>query len=229
MKPYGYIYETTNLINGNKYIGQKKSNKFLGNSYLGSGMIFVKAVNKYGKENFNVELICFCDTKKDLDAAERFYISQANAVKSSNYYNIGIGGQGGELFKGHMHSEASRNLMSNKRKGKRTLPEDFHQTEYQKHCMRMMSKIDGNPMKGKKHTEETKLKMRLNHYDCRKENNSFYGKHHTEETKKRISETSKGRNAGKLWINNGVTRKLVYKDQLQQYLDNGYKLGKIFD
>lgn len=34
---YGYIYKTTNLINGKIYIGQKKSEKFLGINYLGSG------------------------------------------------------------------------------------------------------------------------------------------------------------------------------------------------
>ena len=33
---YGYIYETTNLINGKKYIGKKASTKFL-EDYYGSG------------------------------------------------------------------------------------------------------------------------------------------------------------------------------------------------
>lgn len=37
---YGYIYKTTNLINGKIYIGQHKANKFLGQSYLGSGKRF---------------------------------------------------------------------------------------------------------------------------------------------------------------------------------------------
>ena len=32
----GYIYETTNLINGKKYIGKHKSNKF-DHNYYGSG------------------------------------------------------------------------------------------------------------------------------------------------------------------------------------------------
>ena len=34
---YGYIYKTTNLVNGKIYIGQKKSDVFLGDKYLGSG------------------------------------------------------------------------------------------------------------------------------------------------------------------------------------------------
>ena len=53
---YGYIYKTTNLINGKIYIGQHKSNLF-DSQYKGSGVILRKAFAKYGKENFKVEII----------------------------------------------------------------------------------------------------------------------------------------------------------------------------
>lgn len=43
---------------------------------------------------------------------------------------------------------------------------------------------------GKKHTEETKKKMKENQLG---KNNSFYGKTHTEEIKQRISSANKGR------------------------------------
>lgn len=42
----GYIYKTTNLINGKIYIGQKRSKKFLKERYLGSGKILKKAIKK---------------------------------------------------------------------------------------------------------------------------------------------------------------------------------------
>lgn len=51
---YGYIYKTTNLINGKIYIGQYKSNLF-DSQYKGSGVILRKAFAKYGKENSNVK------------------------------------------------------------------------------------------------------------------------------------------------------------------------------
>ena len=53
---FGYIYRTHNKVNGKMYIGKRISNKFLENEYLGSGKILRNAVNKYGKENFYVEL-----------------------------------------------------------------------------------------------------------------------------------------------------------------------------
>lgn len=41
----GYIYLTTNLTNKKKYIGRKQSDKFLGTSYLGSGVHLKRKVN----------------------------------------------------------------------------------------------------------------------------------------------------------------------------------------
>ena len=69
---YGYIYKTTNLVNGKIYIGQKKSNVFLGDKYLGSGKILKMAIEKYGKENFSVELLHESLNKLDLDAMEKY-------------------------------------------------------------------------------------------------------------------------------------------------------------
>ena len=42
---FGYIYKTTNLINGKIYIGQHKSEVF-DNSYYGSGKLIGRAITK---------------------------------------------------------------------------------------------------------------------------------------------------------------------------------------
>ena len=90
---YGYIYETTNLINGKKYIGKHKSNKFDSN-YYGSGTGILKAIEKYGKENFKVIILEEIDTnQKDLDCKEVYYIEKYNAVKNELYYNNSYGGE----------------------------------------------------------------------------------------------------------------------------------------
>lgn len=92
---YGYIYKTTNLLNGKIYIGQKKSAVFLGESYLGSGKYLVRAVNKYGKENFHVEMIDSAESRDELSQLEIRYISEYDATNHLKGYNIAKGGIGG--------------------------------------------------------------------------------------------------------------------------------------
>ena len=49
-----------------------------------------------------------------------------------------------------------------------------------------------HPWYGRKHSEETKRKIRENHADCSGENNAMYGKKHSEDSLKKMSESHKG-------------------------------------
>lgn len=111
---FGYIYKTTNLVNNKLYIGQKQSNKFLGDKYLGSGFYLKKAIVKYGKDNFKVDLLCECSSKIELDEKEKYYIKKLNTTNRKIGYNIATGGEGnnGGQFKGHKHSEEYKKKMS---------------------------------------------------------------------------------------------------------------------
>lgn len=92
---YGYIYKTTNLINGKKYIGQHRTNlDCLDPNYLGSGKLILEAIQKYGKENFLVEIIKWCEDDEDLNSSEIEIISLLDAVNSNDYYSIAHGGLG---------------------------------------------------------------------------------------------------------------------------------------
>ena len=92
----GYIYETTNLINNKKYIGLT-NREALDKTYLGSGKIILKAINKYGKKNFSVRVLEYVENDEDLPIRERYFIKKYDAVSSDKYYNISEGGQG-EMF-----------------------------------------------------------------------------------------------------------------------------------
>ena len=91
---YGYIYETTNLVNGKKYVGQKKSKVFLKEEYLGSGKLILLAIKKYGKENFSIKLIEECNTREELDEREIYWIANLRKNYSpSMIYNIADGAE----------------------------------------------------------------------------------------------------------------------------------------
>lgn len=94
MRNYGYVYITTNLINGKKYIGMDKWDEF-SDSYLGSGIHLNRAIEKYGKENFKKEILCEYETEEELIEKEIYYIDLYDAVKSKEFYNLKKGGIGG--------------------------------------------------------------------------------------------------------------------------------------
>lgn len=91
---YGYIYKTTCLTNNIIYVGQKKSSKYLGQKYLGSGKILKQAIEKYGRNNFKVELLEECSTFEELNQKEIYWIEKFNSTNKDIGYNITTGGQG---------------------------------------------------------------------------------------------------------------------------------------
>lgn len=92
---YGYIYKTTNLVNGKIYIGQHKAEKFEPEIYLGSGTLFRRALYKYGKDNFTQQLLCECMSQQEMNAKEKHYIQKYNATDIKVGYNLSVGGIGG--------------------------------------------------------------------------------------------------------------------------------------
>lgn len=153
--PYGYIYKTTNLINGKIYIGQHKKT-YLDENYLGSGFSLSRAIKKYGKNNFTCQILEFCKDKKDLDIKEIKYIRLFNSTDPSKGYNISSGGQGGDLgpvvnykisqkLKGRPKSEEQKKLLSERNKGHKNSPE----------VRRKISQAN----KGKKLSQEVKDKI----------------------------------------------------------------------
>ena len=200
---YGYIYITTNLIDGRKYIGQKKSDKFLHEKYLGSGKILKQAIEAYGKENFKVELLCECESKEELDEMEIYYIKFYYAQTSRKYYNICKGGQagpGGPRFKGHRHTETTKQKMSDDRKGEK------------------------NSNYGNRWTQSEELKA-LHSKLSSGEANGMFGKKHSDEAKKLIGEKNSKALRGRIHMTNGEVNKYVKPDDINYYLSIGFYKG----
>lgn len=97
------IYKITNKINGKIYIGQHRGNNPF---YFGSGKILRKAILKYGKLNFEKEIIEICDDEDCLDSKEKYWISYYNSTNRDIGYNIR---EGGGLNGGHYDMNGSNN------------------------------------------------------------------------------------------------------------------------
>jgi len=184
--PYGFIYITTNTVNGKKYIGQRKfSNSW--KSYLGSGLAILSAIKKYNKENFSRIIIAIAYSREELNQLEIQYIKLHNAVENENYYNISLGGD--SPMSGRKMTEQHKQKISESEKGKIISEETKGKMKIAKigTSRNKETKLKiSNYQKNKIVSEETKEKMRG-------ENNHFYGKHHSEESKLKMSNSLKGR------------------------------------
>lgn len=69
----GYIYKVTNKVNGRSYVGQHLSNTYpnLDPKYHGSGKLLNRAYRKYGRDNFEEEILLWCSTKKEMNQKEK--------------------------------------------------------------------------------------------------------------------------------------------------------------
>lgn len=203
---YGYIYLTTNLINGMMYFGQHKSESF-DESYKGSGTLVRRAYDKHGWENFKTEVLEWCQSREELNEREKYWISYYDAVNSPDFYNIAPGGECGPIYLGELngmygrhHTEESKEKMRNARQGKSMSKESIEKIS-------KATSGENHHLYGKHHTEESKEKMRqaklgkkMSEEFCKLRSsmmlgpgNVMYGRHHTEEARRKMSEASANR------------------------------------
>ena len=119
---YGFIYITTNLINNKKYIGQKKYGVKNCETYLGSGIILKQAIEKHGRENFKRDILEECYSKEELNEREKYWINYYDAVNSKNFYNIAIGGDGGNVIEGYTEERRKELKELHSKKSKEYIP-----------------------------------------------------------------------------------------------------------
>lgn len=172
------------------------------------------------------------DSFDELNEKERYYIAKYDAVNSDMFYNMSTGGV---LFgEGHIqhHTPETKAIISEKCKGK------------------------NNPFYNQKHSDSTKEKMKLAWIKRRqtpvtqetkdKMSAKKKGIKFTDEHKRKISESQKGclgNNWGKeipkevklkisntmhtkKWITNGVDNLRINEDEINKYIQLGYRLGR---
>lgn len=93
---YFTIYKITNKLNNKFYIG-KHQTKDLNDEYLGSGVLIRRAIKKYGKENFEKEILFVFDNEAEMNAKEKELVT-INSLNMNESYNIAPGGIGGNII-----------------------------------------------------------------------------------------------------------------------------------
>lgn len=102
-----YIYKITNLINNKIYIGQttkkigQRFNKHISEAKCEingtrPNNYFHNAINKFGEDNFSIEILERVDSLKELDEREKYWINYYNSTKKEIGYNLMTGGISGK-------------------------------------------------------------------------------------------------------------------------------------
>lgn len=92
MSIYYTVYQTTNSVNGKIYIGVHKTTD-PDDDYLGSNRVLKAAIEKYGKEKFDKEVLYVFDNEEEMFTKERELVNE-EFITRDDTYNIGLGGMG---------------------------------------------------------------------------------------------------------------------------------------
>ena len=235
--PYGYVYVTTNKITGRRYVGQHSKPCF-DPRYYGSGMLLQRAMKKYNKEDFEVQLLEFCTSKSELDAKEKLYIEKFNTVKEG--YNIALGGQGGDLGP-EVRKRISEGLAKNTTRNTKALLglKPYIDTEGKIHYVNPETELPPGCMWGNTASNKIRITNGIHDKFVTNENEippGYYkgtiltGIKRSEETKHKISESQKLRDSstyshhllGKVAITDGSITRYIEKNEV---LPEGFWYG----
>ena len=238
---YTYLIIATNPNSSfymNVYFGMKISYSLKTDNYTGSGRKIVNYINKYPNDYYK-QYIGFYNNVEELKKAEYDLIHP----HLNKYYcmNLKEGGGNAPL------SEETRELIAKKLKGKpRTTPvwnKGLHNYLSEELRQKLSKAKSGknNPMYGKNSEdymtpEAIKEKHRKQSEAIKGCKNGMYGINSEDlmtpeaikEKRRKQSESMKGKNTwikGKKHIHKLEEHIMVYPDQLDEYLNNGWELG----
>lgn len=242
-----FVYMIEELETGIKYIGSRFAKRCL-ESDLGSLYFTSSKRVVWESEEFQIISIIPCASNHDAIILESNLIECCGAVYSDDFYNEAnwsVGDCGGYVrtkenkekisrslkehfrdndgtFKGRRHSRSSKKKISEARMGAIVSEETR---------IKISNSGKGRKAwnKGLSHSDESKKKMSASRKGKEPWNKNKTGVYsHTEETRKKMSESNKGKKKvlGRKWICKGQEVKYVMKEDLNEYIHNGWILGR---
>lgn len=165
-----FVYQTTNKLNGRKYIGKHVCTD-LNDGYYGSNPELREDIKTFGYENFDRIILDYAETDEELAAKESYYLRLYQVVESPNFYNQSYSSSGGNTFKNWSKErysefiELQRKVQTGKSRSQKT-----------------KNRISKNNVgfKGKSHSEESRKRI----------SESLKGNKFSDETRKKLAESS---------------------------------------
>jgi len=184
------IYKITNKLNGKSYIGQSKNVNSRIKAHCRKSRVLVinKAIQKYGVDNFEFEVVLYCDIDS-LDYYEKRLISHYNTI-SPNGYNIDVGGKDRRI------AESTKKKLSNSMKGRYVGENNpFYGKTHNEQSIKLISIANKGKTISDEHrkiiSESSSKRRGVDSYWYGKEP-PFKGRSHSENSRKLIGDAERG-------------------------------------
>ncbi len=223
------IYKITNKINGKIYIGKHQTSN-IDDTYMGSGKLICAAIRKYNVENFDKEVIHVFDNEAQMNAKEAELVTDEFVLLDTNY-NLCPGGNGGfgfinknglQGYKNKEHANKGRALRN------RTLfdqyGENFHSEFSKAHretaIKTYRARLSNEPEFNERLRNVARQKQKLMNSEAAiiKKKETFKSTGH--------SQGIKNSQFGTCWITDGRINKKVRRDEVDQFLNDEFRLGR---
>ena len=214
------VYQIKNNINGKIYIGCHKTDD-INDGYMGSGKILLRAYEKYGQENFTKTILYIFDTSEEMFDQEIELVNES-FIERKDTYNIKQGGRGGW---DHINTNRTPEQIEARAELNREITRN-----------RIIDPVRrGEIMREMRASPKFQAKLRKGQERFLAENGggSFKGKHHTAKSKAKIGAANAVHQAGKknsqygtCWIHNNRVSKKIEKNDLNEYLTEGWIKGR---
>ena len=203
------LYKIENKLNEKFYIGVHSTDD-INDGYMGSGDLIIKAIKKYGKNNFLKTVLKYCDNRELLMELEKKVVNK-KFVARKDTYNVNVGGVG---------------LVSTWKKSNETIAYKLKNDQIwtETRSRNISSGIRNAMKKGKCSTATREFQRIRTEKSMTKE---AIEKRKTTYAKNKHQQGENHALYGKRAMHNDVDWKWVQKEEVERYLNSGWKFGKL--
>lgn len=116
---FGFIYITTNTVNGKRYVGRCRYSRRRWKDYLGSGAALKRDIAEFGVEAFERDIVAEAETLEELEKLELMFLDSLGAVSDPSWYNVYRANHTTKGFTGRKHTQSRNEKVSDKLTGRK--------------------------------------------------------------------------------------------------------------